>query len=615
MHQTKPQSSSKQRSLRSRATWPMLGLVGLLSACDTIKPPDKTLKLTYSNPLTIQKADGTKVESCADPSIIQSRTPGDTNWYLYCTTDPHNTADVDAQNNLNFHLISMAKSADLVKWTYIGDAFAAKPGWVKDDAGLWAPDIEYLNGKYYLYYTASDTKAGGSAIGVATSDSPAGPWTDSGTPVVEPQGPPGGNPNDRRWVFDSEVITDDAGQGWMYYGSYFGGISVRQLSADGLKTNATTQKEVAIDNRYEGAQVVRHGGFYYLMASAANCCNGPLTGYSIFAGRSASPTGPFVDKEGVSLLDTRVGGTPVISMNGNRWVGPGHNAVFTDAGGQDWTVYHAINENDPYFTPGGVNKRPVLLDPLDWVDEWPTVRAGNWASDGVMPAPAAQAGQLSAYVPSPPKPDVLGNTLSAYNEDFGGAALDPRWTWVRPPAAAEAGLENGVFRFATQAADLFENSNNASVLTENAPAGDYAVEIKLQSDLPDEGCCFNYAQGGLLIYGGDDNFVKLGVVSIWNTRQIEFAKEQGPVADKFPRYGNTVLSAPGRETWLRIVRRASATAGAGETYTAYSSRDGINWTKGGTWAHTLGQAKIGLFSMGGSGFTNRFDSVRVYSLK
>ncbi|WP_231881568.1 family 43 glycosylhydrolase [Deinococcus puniceus] len=607
--------SSTTRSSRSRAAWPMLGLVGLLSACNTLQTPDKTVKLTYSNPLTIKKADGTRVESCADPAVIQSRTPGDTNWYLYCTTDPHNTKDVDANNNLNFHLISMAKSPDLVNWTYIGDAFTTKPDWVKDDAGLWAPNIEYLNGKYYLYYTASDTKARGSAIGVATSTSPTGPWTDSGTPVVEPQGPPGGNPDDRRWVFDSEVITDDAGQNWMYYGSYFGGISVRKLSADGLKTDAATQKEVAIDNRYEGAQVVKHGGFYYLMLSAANCCNGPLTGYSMFTGRSASPTGPFVDKEGVSLLDPRTGGTPLISMNGNRWVGPGHNAVFTDAGGQDWTMYHAIDLNDPYFTPGGVNKRPVLLDPLDWVDEWPTVRAGNWASDSVMPAPAAQAGQLSAYKPNPPKPDVLGNTLSAFNDDFSGPALAPRWTWVRPPAAAEAGLENGALRFATQPADLFENSNNASVLTQNAPAGDYAVDIKLQSDLPDEGCCFNYAQGGLLIYGDDDNFIKLGVTSIWNTRQIEFAKEQNPVADKFPRYGNTVLSAPGRETWLRIVRRASSVAGAGETYTAYSSRDGMSWTKGGTWTHKLGQAKIGLFSMGGAGFTSRFDSVRVYSLK
>ncbi|GHF43911.1 arabinan endo-1,5-alpha-L-arabinosidase [Deinococcus metalli] len=593
--------------------WPGVVALGLLSGCHTVTSP--TVRLTYTNPLQVVKADGTRVQSCADPAVIQSRTTGDAAWYLYCTTDPHNAADVDAQGNLTFHLISMARSTDLVHWTYIGDAFAQKPAWVKDDAGLWAPDVEYVNGKYRLYYTASDTKAGGSAIGVATSDSPAGPWTDSGTPVVEPQAPPGGTPTDRRWVFDPDVIVDDAGQAWLYYGSYFGGISVRRLSADGLSTDPATQVEVALDNRYEGAQVVRHGTWYYLMGSATNCCNGPLTGYSIFAGRSASPTGPFVDRDGVSLLDPRVGGTPVISMNGNRWVGPGHNAVFTDAGGQDWTLYHAIDPNDAYFTPGGVNKRPVLLDPLDWIGGWPTVRAGNWASDGAMPAPAAQPGQVSAYTPQLPTPDELGAPLADSSDDFDGAALGARWSWVRPPAAGVAGVEGGALRFATQAADLYVDSNSASVLTEAAPAGDYAVEVKLTIDLPDQGCCYNYAQGGVLIYGNDDNFIKLGVVSIWNTRQIEYAKELSPVPAHYPRYGNTVLSAPGPDTWLRIVRRARPAPSTEETYTAYSSRDGVTWTRGGTWTHTLGQARIGLFSMGGSGFTTRFDSVRVSTLK
>ncbi|WP_407569670.1 family 43 glycosylhydrolase [Deinococcus altitudinis] len=597
---------------------PLLGGVGLLctgllSACNTVQPP-ATVALTYSNPLKIVKPDGSRVESCADPSVIQSKVAGDSAWYLYCTTDPHNKGDVDGSGNLVFHLITVAKSSDLVNWTYVGDAFQQRPAWVKQDAGLWAPDIEYRGGKYFLYYTASDTVVGGSAIGVATSSSPAGPWTDSGAPVVEPAPAPqpDADPQGRRWTYDPEVITDDAGQNWMYYGSYFGGISVRKLSADGLHTDAATQQQIAIDNVYEGAQVVRHGGYYYLMGSATNCCNGPLTGYSIFAGRSLSPTGPFVDKLGVSLLDPRVGGTPVISMNGNRFVGPGHNAVFTDAGGQDWTVYHAVDVNDPYFTPGGVNKRPALLDPLDWVDGWPTVRGGQWASDSAMPAPAAQAGQVSAYkAPAAPQ-DTPGTVLSAYSDDFSGSTLDPRWSWVRQPTPAVAGVSNGSFRFATQAADLYVDNNTASVLTEQAPAGDYVAEVKLSSDLPASGCCFNYVQGGLLIYGDDDNFIKLGVVSIYNTRQIEFAKEIKPVPDQYPRYGNTVLTAPGQDTWLRVVRRGTAT---GETYTAYSSRDGVTYTRGGTWTHALGQARIGLFSMGGTGFTTAFDSVKVYSLK
>ncbi len=80
----------------------------------------------------------------------------------------------------------------------------------------------------------------------------------------------------------------------------------------------------------------------------------------------------------------------------------------------------------------------------------------------------------------------------------------------------------------------------------------------------------------------------------------------------YPRYGNTVLGPPDEWTYLRIVKRAQGTE---EHYTAYTSRDGVNWTRGGTWTHTLGrQVRIGLVAMGGSSFTANFDYVRVYAL-
>src|SRR5688500_18553851 len=159
---------------------------------------------TYTNPLPVQIPNDGMVESCADPSIIYSET--DSYWYMYCTTDPLNDEDKTG-DDFNFHLIPMLRSTDLVNWTYMGDAFSARPGWVADDAGLWAPEIQYFNGQYYLYYTASwtDLPGGGSAIGVATSPSPLGPWTDSGAPAVEPHAADC-CPGSRRWVFDPDVI-------------------------------------------------------------------------------------------------------------------------------------------------------------------------------------------------------------------------------------------------------------------------------------------------------------------------------------------------------------------------------------------------------------------------
>ena len=566
----------------------------------------------YTNPLHVQIPGDGIVESCADPTIIQGQTAGDSDWYMYCTTDPLNGNDKTG-NSFNFHLIPMLRSSDLVNWTYQGDAFLARPGWVADDAGLWAPEIQFFNGQYYLYYTASwtDLPGGGSAIGVATSSTPLGPWIDSGTPVVEPHAPEC-CPADKRWVFDPDVVQEDGGQRYIFYGSYFGGISVRTLSADGLHSNPASQTQVAIANRYEGTEVVRHDGYWYLFASATDCCRGPLTGYSVFAGRSQNILGPYVDRQGNSLLQGRVGGTPVISMNGNRWVGTGHNSVFEDFDGQWWTVYHAVDRNDPYFAGAvGFTKRPVLMDALDWVEGWPTVRGGLWASDKAQPAPAAQPGMQTNYEPKLFQPDQPAALNYSRSDEFNGS-LGTQWSWVRPPVSGTYSLSSETLDFNTQAADLFEGSNNASILTEPAPNGNYLVETRVKLNLPAEGCCFNYVQAGLVVYGNDDNYVKLVHVSIWETRQTEFAKELAPVPAGYPRYGNTVVGAPGEWTYLRIVKRTSSGA---QLYTAYTSTDGLHWVRGGTWTHQLGSnVWIGLVSMGGPGFTANFDYVHVYEL-
>jgi arabinan endo-1,5-alpha-L-arabinosidase len=620
--------------------WPLIALLAASACGDSLspsKPPEGASRtssnLTYSNPIKIQIPGTDKlVENCPDPSIIQGQTPDDTDWYLYCTSNPLYAGDKDSAGKDNFHLITIHRSRDLVHWTYVGDAFTAQPSWAAAPQGFWAPDIQYFNGTYYLYYSSSETNPGegrgeaigAAAIGVATSHSPAGPWTQAPAPVVEPQKAPCcPDRDDFRWVIDSNITVDDAGQRWIYFGSYFGGIAVRKLSADGLSSDPASQLEIVSDERYEGEYVVKRDGYYYLFVSATNCCAGPLTGYSIFVGRSRSPTGPFVDREGVPLTPGRVGGTPVLSMNGNRWVGTGHSAIFTDAAGQDWIVYHAIDRNDPYRNGSAVGdfpvKRPALLDPLDWVDGWPTVRGGYWASDSPQPAPAAQFGDRERYHVRLNPLDRPGHLIPSLSDSFDGSGLGSQWSWVRQPAASTFAVQDGVLRFDIQPADLFTDLNNASVLIEPAPTGrDYLVETAVRLvNLPATGCCFNFTQAGIVIYGDDDNFIKLVPVSIWDTRQIEFAKEAFPVPPADQRYGNTVAGPPSETTWLRIAARIRNVTE--ETYTAYTSLDGITWHRNGTWTHHLGQnAKIGLVAMARPiehpEYTAHFEYVRVFEL-
>lgn len=349
------------------------------------------------------------------------------------------------------------------------------------------------------------------------------------------------------------------------------------------------------------------------MGSATNCCNGPLTGYSVFAARSRSPLGPFLDRDGRSILTGRVGGTPVITQNGNRWVGTGHNTVVTDFAGQDWTYYHAVDRNDPYFRGQvGFTKRPLLLDPLDWRDGWPVVRGGRGPSNQWVPGPVAQPGEKVGYRPHF-APDVApGRLLPKFSDNFDGTALSSQWTLIRPPAAGGPTVSDGSLSWPTQQADLHPETPDsplASVLAEPAPPGDYVVETKVAVSVPAEGCCQNYVQGGVLIYQNDGNYVKLASASIFNTRQTEFGKEVTPVPAGYPNYGNSVAGPVGDSTYLRIVHRR---VGNTDLYTSYSSLDRKHWDHGATWTANLGaHPKIGLVSMGGSGFTSTFDYVHV----
>lgn len=572
---------------------------------------------TYTNPLLLETKDGPAV-SCPDPAIFKDRKDGHDSWYLYCTGDPLNSKDVNSQGQLNAHLITQYQSYDLVHWVYIGDAFKQTPVWVGTATNqLWAPAVKYFNNHYYMYFTAPNTLQGGAAIGVATSQTPAGPWTDSGTPVVPPENNPYNNAPGRA-VIDPDEIQDASGQRYLSYGSFNGGISIRKLSADGLKSDAATETQIAVDNYFEGGNFFKHDGYYYLFASINNCCDGALTGYSVRVGRASTPLGPFIDKDGVAMTNFAPGGNVSIAANGNRWVGPGGNVIFTDDTGQDYMLYHSVDDQAPYFDGfPGVTRRPALIDRVEWVNGWPEVRAGRWASAKPEKAPAAQPWQ---YNDSPELPAlanaVPGKEIKALSDEFNASALSHQWHFIHPNANNTYRLTGSAYEVQTQGPDENSDAPQVSILGEPVPpSGDWLVETKVTTSVPfDNSCCDNYAQGALFIYLDDQNSIKLDVFPAFDTRQTEFGKQVGPVPANYPTYDHESVGTPGETTWLRIECRRGNDAG--ELYTSYSSPDGEHWTKGGTWRHRLGSgAQIGISAQNTAGFTVDFDYVRVYRLR
>ncbi|GGM34464.1 family 43 glycosylhydrolase [Promicromonospora citrea] len=379
-------------------------------------PPPAPAPGTYTNPVTEPFAD-----TYADPAVIRGK---DGWWYLYATSDPL----VSGGPFGNMHV---ARSRDLAAWEYVGTIFdeGDLPAWAAEESFFWAPDIRYVGGQYVMYYTVTDTAANPDpwdyTIGVATAPTPTGPWTDSGGPVLDPRPAPGGGYLN---TIDPALLSDDDGTQYLYFGGFNGGIWVTELDETGTRAVGEPTRVTAND-RYEGAFVVKRDGWYYLMGSSANCCAGPVTGYSVYTGRSRSPLGPFVDHEGVGLDASRVGGTQVVAQNGNRWIGVGHHAVLTDASGQDWMLYHAIDRDDAWLDePGGVNRRPTLMDRMDWIDGWPVVNAGAGPSEGPQPAPvaASELGLVSVDPASGGGLRRVAGTLARGTDDAGDAGAVAR---------------------------------------------------------------------------------------------------------------------------------------------------------------------------------------------
>ena len=333
----------------------VLGLLAMLGGYTAAQ----TATETYTNPVVTPVA--------ADPSVLRA---ADGTFYLYATQD-------DWADGQGSHYLPIFKSDDLVNWTFVADALSAPPSW-KDDGGFtWAPDISFRDGTYYLYYAASLWGDPNPCIGLATSQNPAGPFTDLGRAVFCSQAVGVENSID-------PFVWQGDGARTLVWGS-FGGIYAVNLSDDGTKAVGETTQ--LADDRFEGAYIVQREGFYYLFVSAGSCCDGENSTYTFYVGRSEKLLGPYLDKAGKNLL--RGGGTVILAAN-DTWVGPGHNSVIQDDAGTDWLFYHAIPRADPRLT-NGVNRRPALLEKLTWQNGWPTVNGGAGPSSSPQPVPTVSA--------------------------------------------------------------------------------------------------------------------------------------------------------------------------------------------------------------------------------
>src|SRR5690349_13421538 len=96
---------TRGRRWRGWALVPVLATLSLLLAgpvaASPTTTPSRPVTTSHDNPLApVVPGDGT-VDSCADPTVLKAQDgetlDGKQVWYLYCTTDPLNDDDVNAE--------------------------------------------------------------------------------------------------------------------------------------------------------------------------------------------------------------------------------------------------------------------------------------------------------------------------------------------------------------------------------------------------------------------------------------------------------------------------------------------------------------------------------------
>ena len=300
-----------------------------------------------------------------EPWILQRADP-----YVYRHTDGtyYFTASVPAYDR-----IVLRKSSTLDGLKDAGETTV----WVKHDTGImskhiWAPELHYLMGKWYIYYAGGDIADEWAirpyVLECQGQDPMKDPWVEKGK-MKRAEGD----------VFSFEAFSLDAtvfcNKGKYYYvwaekvsvGPQISNLYIAEMENPcQLKTIQVLLTTPDYDWERvgfwvnEGPAVIKHQGKIYLTFSASETgaayCMGMLTA-----------------DEDADLLDPRSWSKdryPVLKTDAEKGIyGPGHNSFTTDEEGNPVMVYHARTEEkiegNPLYNPN----RHAMLMKVRWDEE------------------------------------------------------------------------------------------------------------------------------------------------------------------------------------------------------------------------------------------------------
>lgn len=254
-------------------------------------------------------------------------------------------------------------SEDLVHWKQHGPVFRLRDAaWIKDDGApnhwAWAPCTIEDGGRYFFYYSVGPQNPTPSRIGVAVSDAPAGPFRDSGKPLLT---------GDRGFeAIDPFVFRDPKTRKAYLYAGGSAGAKLRTFELNEDLVSIAREVSAPTPEKFtEGAFVHVWKDRYYLSYSHGNWKDHT---YSVHYSISDSPEGPWQYKGAILTSD-------------GKHKGPGHHSlIHVQDSGRWFIVYHRWNRREgdgPYD-----GSRETCIDPLEHAPDG-SIRTVEMSDSGV----------------------------------------------------------------------------------------------------------------------------------------------------------------------------------------------------------------------------------------
>ena len=368
-----------------------------------------------------------------------------------------------------FPAIPISHSKDLVHWEIIGHAITNSNyldlSETLDSRGIWAPDISYYNGKFYIFATfrhngQEKSEAPLRSQIIMTSDNPEGPYS---KPVIIPVD-----------NIDPSHFVDEDGKHYMIIAP---GLTVVPLNDDCTAISGEIKQvwSGTGERCSEGPHIFKKDGYYYALVAEG----GTGYGHGINIARSKNLYGHYEECPYNPILGQTDHNAPIQRS--------GHGDIVETQNGEWWCIYLCGRPNGGNYTTVG---RETALDPVNWTKD------GWFVINDRKPS-------IEQRIPNLPIKKYSKNT----HYDFSKGEISLDWEWVRNPDYNNWCFENNCLKIKPQMGYMYQIKAK-NILLRREQELSYIAETKLTFKAEKVG-----QQAGITCYYSTVSYIRFGLCS------------------------------------------------------------------------------------------------------